>query len=227
MPATASGTSLGLPPEFSSLLATADAAARERAWAAFLAAHNPLLLHVARSVGHDYDAAMDAYAFLLEQLRCDDFHRLRTYQPDGRTKFTTWLVVVSRRLCVDFARRRYGRFRSSTATTAAQRTVRRRLTDLIAADLDVSSLGQPDGAGNPERDLIEHEQTGRLAAAVAQLDVADQLLLKLRFDDDRTMEQIAGIMGFTSRIQVHRHLKAVLGRLRTAITAPGEPGSVA
>jgi hypothetical protein len=65
------------PSELSSLLGATDAAARETAWPAFLNSYSRLLLHVARQVGHDYDAAMDAYTYIVEQLRAGDYHRLR------------------------------------------------------------------------------------------------------------------------------------------------------
>jgi len=44
------------------------------------------------------DGAMDAYAYVLERLRERDCARLRTYADGGPARFTTWLVVVARRL---------------------------------------------------------------------------------------------------------------------------------
>ena len=125
------------------LLGGGDAAARESAWAEFVAAHSRLLLHVSRSFGGDHDAAMDRYAAVLEQLRRDDFRRLRTYAADGRSEFSTWLVVVAQRICLDHLRSRYGRFRTveeGTAVHDEEWAARRRLVDLISADVDLSSL---------------------------------------------------------------------------------------
>src|SRR5204862_509166 len=82
---------------------------------------------VARSLTTDHDAAMDGYAHVLERLREHDCRRLRGYAPDGRTKFTTWLVVVARRLCLDFHRHRYGRSDDPAPDAAAARAARRRL----------------------------------------------------------------------------------------------------
>jgi len=101
--------------ELSTLLDAANPAAREAAWTRFVETHNRLLLHVARSVDRDHDAAMDAYAHVLEQFRGDDFRRLRAYASDGRSKFTTWLVVVTRRVCLDHVRQRYGRAQDNSA----------------------------------------------------------------------------------------------------------------
>jgi len=83
----------------------------EAAWRAFVAEYSRLLIHVARSVTANHDDAMDAYAFVLEQLRVDQCRRLREFAADPRCKLSTWLVVVARRLCMDLYRHRYGRTR--------------------------------------------------------------------------------------------------------------------
>ena len=67
------------------LLAVSDPAAREASWSDFVSAYSKLILHVARSAGGDQDSAMDRYAYVLEQLRGEDFRRLRTYVADGRS----------------------------------------------------------------------------------------------------------------------------------------------
>lgn len=205
-----------LPPELSGLLHPADAAAREAAWAAFLEAHSRLLLHTARSVGHDYDAAMDGYAYLLEQLQKDDFHRLRAYTVDGRSKFTTWLVVVARRLCLDFHRQRYGRARDAGATSAEARRSRRRLVDLVADEIDLAAIADRGGAG-PDRELEAREQSARLQTVLAGLDARDQLLLKLRFEDDLSAREIGEVMRFPTPFHVYRRLNALLAGLRARL----------
>src|SRR2546422_5706677 len=64
-----------LPAELSRLLGAGDAPARDEAWAGFVRSYSPLLIHVTRFVCRSHDAAMDAYAFVLEQLRQDDLRR--------------------------------------------------------------------------------------------------------------------------------------------------------
>lgn len=63
-----------------------------------------------------HDAAMDRYAYMLAQLRCSDFTPLQCHAADGRSAFTTWLVVVARRLCLDH---RDGRLTGGTISTVA------------------------------------------------------------------------------------------------------------
>ncbi|MDF2774004.1 MAG: hypothetical protein K0S86_3501, partial [Geminicoccaceae bacterium] len=98
-----------LPAPLSALLEASDVRSRDEAWAAFVSCYSPLIMRVARLLDRDADAVMDRYAFALDHLRRDDCKRLRQYAADGRGEFTTWLVLVVRRLCLDEHRRRYGR----------------------------------------------------------------------------------------------------------------------
>ncbi len=116
-----------VPTELSALLELPTTASREQSWKAFLSAYSRLLLHTARSISGDAHAVMDAYTHVLGALREDDFRRLRAYAPDGRTKFTTWLVVVARRLCIDHHRQRYGRTPEADSEQHGEHAARRRL----------------------------------------------------------------------------------------------------
>src|SRR5262245_56038816 len=97
------------PQELQDLLRASGTAGADEAWSRFVPRFSPLLLHTARTAAREHDRAMDAYVYVLEQLREDDGRRLRQYLEDSRAQFTTWLVIVARRLCVDFLRQRYGR----------------------------------------------------------------------------------------------------------------------
>jgi len=208
-----------LPPVLSKLLAPApDEAARDGVWHAFLAEHDRLLRHVCRSLGGDSDAELDRYTRVLEELRADDFRRLRSFAGDGRGTFTTWLTVVARRVCLDHERSRYGRV--SPASDADARSARRRLADLVAVNLDPDQLGAPLTA-NPVARLEREETRTALLAATSELDPDDRLLLALRFADDRSAREIAEVVGLPSPFHVYRRLNAILARLRVALAEAG------
>jgi RNA polymerase sigma factor (sigma-70 family) len=213
------------PPELARLLAARDPAAREAAWAEFARAHTPLLMHVARSVSRDYDGEMDAYAYLLERLRENDFHRLRAYEADGRSKFTTWLVVVARRLCVDHHRERYGRLRDERPERAAAHQTRRRLVDLVAVDLDAAAY-IPDGA-RPDAGVLARERSAALAIALDALEPDDRLLLKLRFEEELSAGEIARLVGWPTAFHVYRRLNVLRATLRRALESRGIDGAEA
>lgn len=204
-------------------LLESNTATRVDQWRTFVDTYSRLILHVTRSIGGDHDAAMDRYAFVLEQLRRDDCRRLRTFVADGRSEFSTWLVVVTQRLCRDFERRRYGRVRSRDADAGKpddDHVSRRRLVDLIGAEVDLSSL-EDSTARDQESTLRVTEMYRALESAMAQLSIHDQLLIKLRFEDAVPMLDVATALGFPTRFHAYRRLRDVLAQLRRALEAQG------
>lgn len=210
-----------LPPELSAIICESDVDARERAWERFVAKHSRLLLFAARSLGQDYDGAMDRYAFILERLHDKDFHRLRAYTSDGRTKFTTWLLVVTRRLGLDHYRQRYGRPPPGMMKEPGSqaRAARRRLIDGMEP-IDPVLLDDQSQI-SPELELDAAQRRARLDSALASLAPQDRLLLKLRFDDDLAAREIALIAGFPTPFHVYRRLNAILASLRSSLGRHG------
>ncbi len=209
-----------LPSELQTLLGAKDAKARDAAWRSFVGLHSRLLLHTARNVDREHDAAMDAYAHLLDQLRANDFRRLRGYADDGRSKFTTWLVVVARRLCLDHVRQRYGRLQEDTPQAREAHAARRRLIDHVTDEIDVDELHSETGA-DADAQLRRAELTRALAAALAGLDPSDRLLLRLRFEDDLPAREIAGILHYPSPFHVYRRINALLAQMRETLARVG------
>lgn len=214
----------GPPPELAALLEQTDPDSRERAWSVFLDRYSDLILRAARSFGGDYDAAMDRYEHALDGLRRDDFRRLRAYAVRARSGFESWLVVVVRRMCLDHARARYGRDRHGEAReTEERRTLRRRLVDLTGVEVDPELLaGTADR--NPERVVRRKELDEALASALSGLPPRDRLLLRLRYEDDLSVREVAEVLDLPSVFHVYRRLKKVLGELRRGLLARGIAG---
>jgi RNA polymerase sigma factor (sigma-70 family) len=212
------------PRALSRLLDAGECVEREDAWAEFVAAYSGILLHTCRKVAKDRDAAMDGYAYVLQALHEDSCRRLRAYTPDGRTQFTTWLVVVARRLLVDHYRRRYGRARSDDQTRRADHAARRRLEELVAGEIDPDLLTASTTHG-ADLGLRRRELTETLRTALDELDPSDRLLLALRFDDERPVREIATLLQLPSVFHVYRRLGIVLTALRRALVRRGVEGS--
>jgi RNA polymerase sigma factor (sigma-70 family) len=210
-----------LPHELAALL-SADRQSADDAWRLFLSQYSPLLLHAARTASSGYDDAMDSYAYVIERLRENEFKRLRSYTVDPRSKFTTWLVLVARRLCVDRRRQQYGRANASTNGQALddERAARRRLVDLTAAQVDLSTIEDVLG-GNAESDLRTRELKQMLDAAISELEPRDQLLLTLRFIDGLSAKEIAPIQSWPSAVHVYRRIEFLTGKLRKSLARRG------
>ena len=215
-------------PRLAVVLTASDPSLREEAWAALIQDYSPLLLHAARSLGGDNDVVMDRYTFILENLRADDFRRLRAYAADRRTKLSTWLIVVSTRLCLDEYRRRYGRNRPTKAESEdrAKRQQRRALVELAGADVDPADLADEHSSSDPEQHLREGELSGALQEVLATLPHQDRLLLRLRFDDGMSVPRIAAMMGYPSPFHAYRRLEQLFAELRPLLKARGVEDSV-
>ncbi len=213
-----------LPSEVAQLLVALPDPAREAAWQAFVERYSRLMLKVAFAFAPGYDGAMDRYLFILDELRRDEYARLRRFAADGRGRFTTWLVVVARRLCVDHYRRCYGRERAAAEpakSRALNRQVRRRLADLTGdhALLDsVANLVQSDPI-----DALDHEARCRaLQQAVGLLDPSDRLLLRLRYEEDLTAREIATLLGLPTPFHVYRRIRGVCTLLKERLSRRAE-----
>lgn len=210
----------GTPQELRTFLAARTPGARDDAWAAFLHRFSPLLLHTARSVASEYDLAMDAYAHVLERLQANDGARLRQYAEDPRSRFTTWLVVVARRSCVDFLRQRYGRTRGANEQAAEDRAARRRLVDLVGADLDVEK-GLADKETAADEALEASELRAALGHALASLEPRQRLLLALRYEDGLAAREIAQRLNLPTPFHVYRGVETALRALRAHLASKG------
>ncbi|HEY6829091.1 MAG TPA: sigma-70 family RNA polymerase sigma factor [Gemmatimonadaceae bacterium] len=207
-------------PELQRLLDASTLSERNRAWKLFLDAFSPLLVHVARSVFREHDEAMDAYAYALQELRADDFGRLRAFSAQGASKFSTWFVVVTQRLCLDYRRKQYGRVRAVQSLSArVTQDLRRRLRDLAGEDIDLGALAE--STADPAEQLAAREVRHLLALAVGTLSTTDRLLLTLRFDDGLSASQIARVMHLPTAFHVYRRLDAAIRTLRADLVARG------
>lgn len=202
-----------IPDSLRALLAAGPEADAEPAWVAFLEDHSGLLLHVARSLGGDSDAAMDRYAFMLDALRRGHFLRLRGYVEDGRSQFSTWLIVVARRLCLDHYRQQYGRPQGKGREAVERHRDRRQLTDLISDELGLDAL-QASPSRAPDIQAERADRTERIQQALSRIDPEDRLILKLRFEAGLSVPEVARTLHLGSAFRLYRRIDRVLADLR-------------
>lgn len=210
----------GVPVTLSRLRSAAVDRERDEAWSAFIGAHSRVVLQACLAVSDDRDRAMDAYAFVLEALREDECRRLRAYAPDGKTKFTTWLVVVVQRLARDCHRQRYGRLRSKAEDRRVDHAARRNLENLVADQLDPDRL-EDAGADSPDAGVRRRQLAETLRRSIAELPPSDQFLLALRFIDGRSVRDIRRTLALPSVFHVYRRLSAALRVLRRKLAERG------
>lgn len=239
-------------------------------WTKFLEQFSPVLRQVIVISVHDAEAQADCFVFVCEKFAANGFRRLRKFRCGGKASFVTWLRVVTRNLCLDWARKNLGRkqpfswtkhlssidqqvfhwiyergctvqqaflrlvpvvagitemdVERSAATLGSRLSARERWL-LGSRSPQIDSLDEsdtrgkelfaiPDLAPNPERLAINHENRLALAAAISKLSTNDQVLLRLRFDRDLTLQDIARTARLKDAQSADRKIRALLESVR-------------
>lgn len=168
---------------------------------------------------------MDAYAYILEQLRENDHRRLRSFAGQPASDLAPWLTVVAKRLCIDHHRRIYGR-RQSAAHQRTEFLVRRRLNDLSGQSDSTAML--IDSAHDSSADMVERSELSiELGKLVSALPASDRELLLYRFARGMSGDAIARRLGLPSTFHAYRRINSVLGRLKAGLMRRGFDGSIA
>jgi len=106
---------------------------------------------------------------------------------------------------------------SSEATGRAER---RRLVDMLGDQLDPAELSGP-ADRRPDAAFARVERDRLLQAALEELPPRDQVLLRLRFSQELSAREIAGLMRFESAGHVYRRIEVLLRGLRAALGRMG------
>jgi RNA polymerase sigma factor (sigma-70 family) len=242
----------------------------DHAWPEFLDEHSALIFGVVRFYERDPDRASDCFLFVCEELCRNRFRRLRRFDPSGPASFATWLRAVVRNLCVDWKRKKFGRFRVFRSIESLSpweqelfRCVYQRgmgseeallvlkprfpelsrmdvrsgitrveeslsshqhwlLSLLVRREMEADEIA--DGRPDPESETLERERTELVAREVEKLPAEDRLLVKLRFEKDLSLSQVADVMGIETPQGVDRRLRKILSGLKRAL-ARGKTGA--
>lgn len=74
------------------------------------------------------------------------------------------------------------------------------------------------GGDNPQSLALSAEETARLERAIAGLNTDERLAIRLRFQEDLTLDQIAGVLGLSSKYRVRILMNGALSKIRRTLT---------
>jgi RNA polymerase sigma factor (sigma-70 family) len=246
------------------------------AWNEFLQRHSATLLQIIRHYESDPQRLSECFDHVCQALSDDRFRRLLSFQLGGSAKFRTWLMAVTANLCIDWRRKKTGRFRPIRAIAhlseldqlvyryifvrGMPRTeclhalegrfpglneqrlaeINARLFSVLspqqrwqlglrmataghhddAMNLDIGdeSLRLEDSNVGPE-ELAQAEEEGEmLAAALAQLPAQQRLLLRLRYEQNLTLAEVARLTDLNDPFRANRKIQAALSALAKIMT---------
>ncbi len=87
-----------------------------------------------------------------------------------------------------------------------------------AVEDEASAREIPDFQPSPEEQAIQDESRAKLRSLMSGLTAHERLLLRLRFEQELTLEQCAKLVGLGNAQRVDRQLKEILARLRNEMS---------
>ena len=139
----------------------------QAAWDTIVRLYRRKVFNIAYKFVGRHDEAED----LTQDVFLKLFKSLRTF--DRRANFSTWLISVSRNLCIDH-----------------YRSVRRE-RELVNHDVDVVTLGRPTGGDSPEAMLLRRDRVALLRAALDKLAPSLRTAIMLRDIRELSYQEIA------------------------------------
>lgn len=141
------------------------------AWQKFIMQYSNFIYRAIIKYTDDYDEKMAVYLHVLEKLHENGFARLHTFA--FKSRLSTWLTVVSRRLALDFLRSRYGR------------DFRLKKIRVLSFDAEPGYLRLLADTATPEKKMTaseQQEQRERLESdlQLAMVALSDQELMAVR-----------------------------------------------
>ena len=99
--------------------------------------------------------------------------------------------------------------------------VDRRSLDVLSGDEGVPLDSLESALAGPDSVLRITERNAALRFALLRLEVSDRLLLRLRYEDNLKVNEIARLLGEQSQFKVYRRLDQILARLRQDLELVG------
>jgi len=102
---------------------------------------------------------------------------------------------------------------------SSQHTQLEQLSELEETGREVS-----EALPSPEEKAIFRQRDQMLMTALARLSPPDRLLLRLRFEQELTLREIAGLAGLKDAQSADRKISEVLQKIRVELGKPSQPG---
>ena len=161
----------------------------------------------------------ECYVYVLDKLMENNYARVKAFQ--GRSTFKTYLVSITTRLAIDFYRLRYGK--TSKKADDDLPTPKKNPLKIVPLK-DQENVSDDKSLEEIVVDKEVNDTQQRLKALVrshlADLSPEDRLLLKMKYEDDFKVSEIAKILKQDQK-RTYRKIHALLAAFRERISKEG------
>jgi RNA polymerase sigma factor (sigma-70 family) len=150
-------------------------------------------------------------------------HRLLHERGLSREETLQQLLVVWPHVTMD----KLGEIESKIADSLSSRqrwilsTRKQRESAAITTDYEEGTTEEAipaiDAGPTPETLAVDHQQRARLSRCLGLLPPIEQLIVRLRFEDELSLKEIGRLTGLGDPLRVHRRLASILETLRIAM----------
>ena len=168
------------------------------AWQKFILKYSNFIYSAVIKYTDDYDEKMAVYLHILEKLHENHFARLRAFA--FKSKLSTWLTVVSRRLALDLLRSKYGR------------DFRLKKIRVVSIDAEPCYLKLLSDTATPEKEMAADEQQEQrqrlergLQGAMAALSDQERLAVQLVYFKGLKIKDVGKLLKLPSAYKFMDH----------------------
>jgi RNA polymerase sigma factor (sigma-70 family) len=161
----------------------------------------------------------ECYVYVLDKIMEKNYAVINAFQ--GRSTFKTYLVSITNRLAIDFYRHRYGR--TSTKSNPEQPSPKKNRLKTVSA-IDLENLSDE---GHLDETVIQREDqeakkrlVGIVKAQLSELSPEDRLLLKMKYEDNFKISEIAEILKLDQK-KTYRKINKILSDLKEEFLKKG------
>ena len=161
----------------------------------------------------------ECYVYVLDKIMENNYAVINAFQ--GRSTFKTYLVSITNRLAIDFFRHRYGRT-SKTSNPEQSAPKKNQLKTVSIIDPENWS-----DEGRLDETVIQREDQeakksleGIVKTQLSELSPEDRLLLKMKYEDNFKVSEIAEILKLDQK-KTYRKINKILSDLKEEFLKKG------
>ena len=161
----------------------------------------------------------ECYVYVLDKLMENNYSMINAFK--GRSTFKTYLFSITNRLAIDFYRQRYGKTsKKSNPEQSAPKKARLKIVSVIDQENLSDEERLDETVMNREEKKVKTRLEGIVKSHLSELSPEDRLLLKMKYEDDFKVSEIAEILKLDQK-KTYRRINTLLSAFKEEFLQEG------